>query len=98
MEKEPKQTKKGSFISGLCCGAVLVGVVWAATSLWLQQTKPALSAYGQKMYDQCLMTQNGNTVACDAYMRVMIRAQEEAAAKKRGRRNACGWSKQARSR
>jgi hypothetical protein len=69
MEKEPMQTNKGAtFIAGLCGGAVLVGAVWAAAS-WLD-TKPSLTAYGQNMYDTCLMTQNGNRVACDAYMRV----------------------------
>ena len=72
---------KRPFISGLCSGALVVGAVWAAT--WLQQTKPALTAYGENVYDQCLAAKNGNTVACDAYMRVMIRAQEEPALKKR---------------
>ena len=72
---------KRTFIAGLCGGADLVGAVWAAAS-WLQDTKPNLTAYGEYMYDQCLMTQNGNRVACNAYMRVMVHQQEEEAAKK----------------
>lgn len=86
-----------TFVAGLCCGAVLIGAVWAAAS-WLQpkpeDVKSRLSPYGLYMYDQCLAAKNGNTVACDAQTRVILRDVDKNALQKRAAElGAAGQSK-----
>jgi hypothetical protein len=61
-----------SFLVGLFCGGFIVASLWAVSVWWQPQRSPEDSV----VYDTCLATQNGNTVACDAYMRVYKRAKE----------------------
>lgn len=84
-------------------GATLTAVLVAEP----KQTKPELSAYGRYMYDQFFVAKNGNIVACDAYIRVMLHREAtdaaEAAAKKtavemlaagRSKREVAEWLRQ----
>ena|ERR1700733_6628851 len=60
---------------GLICGGFIASV-WAGSVWW----KPQRSSEDAAMYDVCLAAQNGNTVACDAYMRVYkrVKAKDDA--------------------
>ena len=50
-------------------GIMIVGIA-LLTWFW---THPTRSAQDQALYDYCLVQQHGNTVACDAWMRIMNR-------------------------
>ena len=52
-----------SFVTGMLCGGIVIGLVWAA-SAWLNTT------HKTREYDQCLLAQRGSTTACDAIMRM----------------------------
>jgi hypothetical protein len=64
------------FLIGLFCGGFIVASVWAASAWWQPQRSPEDAA----LYDTCLAAQSGNTVACDAWMRVYkhVKAQDSA--------------------
>jgi hypothetical protein len=60
------------FLVGALCGAILtttIGVVWKSHS--------TRSEEDNIFYDTCLMQQHGNTVACDAMMRLLERERLE---------------------
>jgi hypothetical protein len=52
-----------SFLTGTICGGIVIGLVWTA-STWLNATRKT------RGYDQRLVSQRGNTTACDAIMRM----------------------------
>jgi hypothetical protein len=59
------------FLVGALCGAILattIGVVWKSHS--------TRSAEDNASYDYCLVQMQGNTVACDAMMRLLERGRE----------------------
>jgi hypothetical protein len=72
-----KPERRG-FLAGMLCGGVLIATVWGASIWWASRIErsPADAA----LYDNCLATQEGNTVACEAWMRVYKRvtAQSDA--------------------
>jgi hypothetical protein len=59
------------FLAGVLCGIVLTAVLGGATVWW--KLHPKRSAEDAAIYDNCLMAQSGNTVVCDATMRVLDR-------------------------
>jgi hypothetical protein len=59
----------GRFITGLLCGGILIAIVWGTSAWW--NGHPNLSPQDAALYDRCLVGQGGNTVACDALMRVL---------------------------
>jgi len=61
---------------GLFCGGIVVASVWAVFAWW----KPQQSPEDAVLYDTCLAGKGGNTVACDAWMRVYkrVKAQDDA--------------------
>ena len=65
-------------MAGALCGAALV-VVSAIAFVWW--THPTRSAEYNAIYDGCLFSQHGNTLACDAMMRMRDRARRAAAVK-----------------
>ncbi len=66
------------FLAGVLCGITFMAVVGAASVWW--KPRPERSAKDDAIYDMCLAGQDGNTVACDALMRVLDRQK---AAKRR---------------
>jgi hypothetical protein len=59
------------FLVGALCGAMIaIGIVW-----WKPHLKTTRSAEDNNIYDGCLMTEHGNTVACDAMMRLLNRGR-----------------------
>jgi len=86
------------FVTGLFCGGILIAVVWAGSVWWKSSVEH--SPEDAAMYDACLAGQNGNMVACDAYMRMYkrVKAKDDAFGNnlERGwRKNARCWPKQA---
>jgi hypothetical protein len=70
-----------TFVAGLLCGGMIVGLVWSV-SVWktrdanlpsVEELFPMRSPSEEAIYDHCLVAQNGNTVACDAVMRIVRR-------------------------
>jgi hypothetical protein len=59
------------FLAGALCGAVLTASVGAAY-VW-SKPHPERSAADSAMYDACLVDRSGNTVVCDALMRMVAR-------------------------
>jgi hypothetical protein len=66
-----------SFLTGMLCGGVVIGLVRAALA-WLNIRNAAqlpsagelFPDRGSRVYDQCLVAQRGSTEACDAIMRM----------------------------
>jgi hypothetical protein len=58
------------FLAGFLCGAIFIAVGGAAALWWKSGAKR--SAEDDVIYDRCLATQSGNTVACDAQLRVIV--------------------------
>jgi hypothetical protein len=66
-----------SFLRGMLCGGIIVGLLWAA-SVWLNIRNAAqlpsvdevFSPRNRRIYDECLVAQTGNIEACDALMRM----------------------------
>jgi hypothetical protein len=56
------------FIAGALCGIALTG----AASIWWNRA-PQRPPQDSAIYDNCLMAQHGNQVACDALMRQLNR-------------------------
>jgi hypothetical protein len=69
------------FVIGALCGAISVAVVWAASAWW--KPRPERSLADDDLYDRCLVTQQGNTIACDALMRTLDRERAGTAAMKK---------------
>ena len=67
-----------SFLAGALCGTILTAVVGAAVVWW--KPRPQRSAADDNLYDMCLAQNAGNTVACDAMMRVFDRERTREAA------------------
>jgi hypothetical protein len=59
------------FAAGALCGIVVMAAVWTGSSWWTLE--PKRSVEDRAIYDHCLMAQHGNTVACDAMMRLIER-------------------------
>jgi hypothetical protein len=70
------------FLAGALCGIIFMAVVGAASIWWKPRSER--SAEDNAIYDNCLMERSGNTVACDAMMRLLDRerAAENATAMK----------------
>jgi hypothetical protein len=75
------------FLLGALCGAIVVAAMGAAWLRWkpvhrlsgsldVSNTDP-VSAEDENIYDACLITRNGNKVACDAYMRMLRRYRRD---------------------
>ena len=79
------------FLTGALCGTVFVSALWTASVWW----KPRRSAHDEAAYDQCLAAQQGNTIACDAFLRLLQREneREEVLKKEAARLLAAGFSK-----
>jgi hypothetical protein len=73
----PYWRRHRSFVTGMLCGGIVIGLVWTA-SAWLNIRNAAhqpsvdelFSPRETRMYDECLVTQRGNTEVCDALMRL----------------------------
>jgi hypothetical protein len=61
-------THRAFALGFLSCGFLLV-IIWAASGWFRPERTPAEAAF----YDHCLAAQAGNTVACDAVMRIYNR-------------------------
>jgi hypothetical protein len=68
------------FVAGALCGVAVIAAVWVRWTWW--KSGPERSAEGSAIYDHCLMEQHGNTVACDAMMRLIERERTAEAAMK----------------
>jgi hypothetical protein len=81
------------FLIGGLCGSIFTGLAGASLIWW--KARDGRSAADQAIYDTCL-TQQGNTVACDAFMRVLDRerAAEKEMKKEAAQVLAAGHSKQ----
>jgi hypothetical protein len=67
-----------SFQTGVIAGSILTALVWAGT-VWLTAHR-ARSPSDGALYDGCLVSNQGNTVACDALMRTYDRERAKNAA------------------
>jgi hypothetical protein len=89
-----RHNSRRHFLAGVLCGAIFTAVVGAALLWWERPPKPALPTVEQlfgppprfdardnAIYDNCLMA-SGNTVSCDAMMRVLERERTAEAAMK----------------
>ena len=56
-------------MTGVLCGIAFMAAIWAGSTWW----KLGRSAEDGDTYDHCLVQQHGNTVACDAMMRLIER-------------------------
>ena len=68
------------FVAGALCGIVVMAAVWVGWTWW--KSGPERSAQDSAIYDHCLLDQHGNTVACDAMMRLIEREKTAEAAMK----------------
>jgi hypothetical protein len=68
------------FLAGALRGIALMASVWAGFAWWKPHYQR--TAEDDLIYDHCLATEGGNTVACDAMMRLIIREKITAAAMK----------------
>lgn len=74
----PSRSALPGFLAGAFSAIVAVGIVMLAW-FW-SHSMPARSAEDQGIYDNCLLSRNGNTVACDALMRLLARERTAEAA------------------
>ena len=58
-------------MTGVLCGIAFMAAIWAGSTWW----KLGRSAEDGDTYDHCLVQQHGNTVACDAMMRIFERSR-----------------------
>jgi hypothetical protein len=65
------QNDRHRFFVGLLCGGIIIGIVWVA-SVWMTSAG-GLTPSEATFYDHCLVAHDGNTVACDAVMRIYRR-------------------------
>jgi hypothetical protein len=80
------------FLAGLLCGGTLIATVWAGSVWW--KFPAARSHEDAAIYDECLVAQAGNVVACDALMRMVDRVNLEKMLKEKGAQLlAAGFSK-----
>jgi hypothetical protein len=85
------------FAAGAVCGIIFTLAVWAASIGW--KPSPDRSAKDSAIYDNCLMAQRGNMVACDAMMRLVERERaSEGAMKEEAAKLVAAGVQQARSR
>jgi hypothetical protein len=56
---------------GAPCGVICTVAVWVVSIWWTPH--PERSTQDSAIYDNCLLEQRGNTVACDAMMRLIVR-------------------------
>ncbi len=68
------------FLNGALCGMIFMAVIGGALIWW--KSRPERSADDNAIYDNCLMERDGNTVACDAMMRVVDRGRAAESMKK----------------
>ncbi|WP_369725162.1 hypothetical protein AB8Z38_11595 [Bradyrhizobium sp. LLZ17] len=85
--------ERRSFIAGFVCGGALVAIICGGSIWW--KASPERSANDAAIYDSCLASKQGNTVACDAMMRMLDRERTQTAAliKEGARMLAAGVSK-----
>jgi hypothetical protein len=67
-----------SFPIGVVAGSVSIALVWAGTAWW--GVHAARSSDDEALYDRCLASNQGNTVACGAFMRTYDRERVKSAA------------------
>ena len=67
----PESRLVRGFVPGLLCGAILVAAVWAGSIWWKSRTDRSPS--DAAIYDRCLVGNDGNTAACNAFMRMLDR-------------------------
>jgi hypothetical protein len=80
------------FLAGILCGTILMAVIGAVLIWW--KSHPERSAEDQAFYDVCLARNGGNTIACDAVMRIADRERAaEKARKEAATLLAAGFSK-----
>ena len=72
----------------------MVAVGIAVLAWFWSNSMPVRSTEDQAIYDNCLLSRNGNTVACDALMRLMARERsaEGAMLKQAAKLRAAGFS------
>jgi hypothetical protein len=80
-----------TFLTGVACGATVIGAVGAIWLSWKSQRSPEEAA----IYDTCLAEKAGNTIACDALLRTFQRNKSAESAMKgeAARMLAAGFSK-----
>jgi hypothetical protein len=61
------------FMIGMLCGGALIAIVWGGSAWW--NASPNLSSQNAAIYDNCLLAQGGNTISCDAFMRMVERSR-----------------------
>ncbi len=66
------------FLAGAFSAIVVAGI--AVLAWFWSHSMPARSAEDQSIYDNCLLSRNGNAVACDALMRLIARERTAEAA------------------
>ena len=81
------------FVAGVVVGALFVGAFWASFVWW--RSPPKRAPTDAALYDNCLVVQHGNEVACDAFLRMINRARTQTAALKKRLQEllAAGFSK-----
>jgi hypothetical protein len=67
-----------SFQVGIVAGSILIALVWAGTVWWTAHR--ARSPDDEALYDRCMVSNKGNTVACDAFIRTYDRERAKDAA------------------
>jgi hypothetical protein len=88
----PSQSALPGFLAGAFSAIVVVGI--AVFAWFWSHSMPARSAEDQAIYDNCLLSRNGNTVVCDALMRLIARerAAEAAMLQQAAKLRAAGFS------
>jgi hypothetical protein len=73
----PSWHRHRSFVSGMLCGGIVIGLLGAASAslnrrnaVHLPSVDELFSPRKTRMHDQCLVAQRGSTEACDALMRM----------------------------